>query len=219
MNDESHFSGSSGGAICALQACSEAIPCDETLELIIKMSKDRDVWNNMDKALRASLIVLATKETLWRCQGRLHITTTRVSTRARPVLEIFSQYQDVGHLIDCVAASSFIPMYGTPRTLSVPIRATGAQYIDGGLYALIPPVGKVTISPFSNAHFPGIEPLGFRPIDISLPKDKWPLGKLVYRALNPAPEKQLRELYGDGIEAAERWLGKQVLTAQAAVQQ
>jgi hypothetical protein len=203
MNQDSHYSGTSGGSICALHACSE-LSCEETLEMIIKMSSDPVVWKNMDAALRASLATLVTEESLNRCQGRLHVTTTKIWPDPKPRVTIFSQFDSKEHLIECVAASCFIPMYGASK-LTVPIGPAQHQYIDGGVYAMIPPVGEITISPFGNSHFI-VGPPNFRHIDIHLSKEEYPLGKLLYRALNPAPEKGLRKLYSKGIQAAHTWL-------------
>lgn len=208
MNQDSHYSGTSGGSICALHACSE-LSCEETLEMIIAMSSDPVVWKNMDAALRASLATLVTEEALKRCQGKLHVTTTKIWPDPKPHVTIFSHFDSTEHLIECVAASCFIPMYGASK-LTVPIGAAQHQYIDGGVYAMIPPVGKVTISPFGNSHFK-IGPPNFRHIDIHLSKDEYPLRKLLYRALNPAPEKEMRELYSKGIQAAHTWLEHQPL--------
>lgn len=204
MNSESHYSGTSGGSICALHACSE-MSCEEILELIIKMSSDPIVWKNMDAALRLSLAALVTEEALQRCQGRLHVTTTKVWPNPTPRVTIISRFTSTAHLIDCVAASCFIPLYGDTK-LTVRIGPTEEKYIDGGVFAMIPPVGKVTISPFGNEHFRLGGPPNFRPIDIHLDRKEYPLGKLLYRTLHPAPESELRRLCDKGVEAAERWL-------------
>jgi hypothetical protein len=213
INSESHYSGSSGGAICALHACADKLSDDETLELIIKMSKDEKVWHHMDEALRLSLAEVANVDTLKLCQGRLHVTTTKVWPNRKPDLQIFSQYDSVDHLIDCVAASSFIPMYSATK-LSVPIRGTDARYFDGGVLALIPPIGKVTIAPFGNEHFPRLKPYKWRHIDIGLRKEDYSLAQLVYRALKPLPEGQMRDLHAKAVISAEQFLERRVQECQ-----
>lgn len=207
MNDQSHYAGTSGGSICSLLACSD-LACEEALELIVQMSTDPVVWDNMDAGLRNTLTSLITEDKLEKCQGRLHVATTKVWPKPEARVTMFSQFESKQHLIDCIAASCFIPMYGA-RKLTVDMNHTpGGSFIDGGVFAFMPPVGDVTISPFTDAHF-HIKPPNFRPIDIHLDKKDYPLGRLLYRALKPAPANQLREMYQQGIVAADRWAHKQ----------
>ena len=205
MNETSHYAGSSGGSICALHACSD-YSCEEALGEIIEMSTNKIVWKNMDSALRKSLIKRVTPEALEKCQGRLHVTTTKVWPNPEAKATIFSKYDSAEHMVDCIAASCFIPLYGASQ-LSVNIGQE--KHIDGGVFAFIPPVGKVTISPFGNTHFRVGGPPNMRPIDIHLDKEEFPLGKLLYWALNPAPEEKMHLLYKRGEEAALRWVEQQ----------
>lgn len=203
MNDRSHYAGTSGGSICSLLACSD-MPCEEALELIVKMSTDPVVWSNMDAGLRITLDTLIAEDRMELFQGRLHVTTTKVWPEPKAEVTMFSKYESKQHLIDCIAASCFIPLYGA-RKLTVDMSHTpGVSFIDGGVFAFMPPVGDVTISPFSDAHF-HIKPPNFRHIDIHLDKENYPLGKLLYRALKPAPAVELRELYQQGVIAADKW--------------
>jgi hypothetical protein len=150
-------------------------------------------------------------------------------------------------LIDAIAASCFIPLYGAPFQGTVFISGakpgTGSRmsggtagvggggaaaaaaegvtiedsdergeehhrYIDGGVYAFIPPVGEVTLSPFSDDHFP-IKPLNFRSIDIHLNKQDYSLAKLLVWALKPPGESELRQLYYQGFDRASAWADEQ----------
>lgn len=203
MNDKSHYAGTSGGSICSLLACSD-MPPEEALELIVKMSTDPVIWDNMDLGIRKTLDELITHDKLALCQDRLHIATTKVWPKPQPQVTMFSQYATKQHLIDCIAASCFIPLYGARKMTVDMLHSPGHSYIDGGVFAFMPPVGKVTISPFSDAHFP-VKPPNFRPIDIHLDKQDYPLAKLLYRALKPAPAEELRKMYEKGVVAGDKW--------------
>lgn len=211
MNDTSHYAGTSGGSICALLACSN-LPCDEALELIIQVSTDPVIWNNMDAGIRKTLDILITEEKLKLCQGRLHIATTRVWPKPKAQVTMFSQFESKEHLIDCVAASCFIPLYGAKNQFKVKIGGVDTldSYLDGGVFAFMPPVGDVTISPFANNHF-HVKLPNWRHIDIHLDKSDYSLSKLLYWALHPAPEKELRELSHQGELKAHRWMDKMKL--------
>jgi hypothetical protein len=209
MNETSHYAGTSGGSICALLACSN-LPCEEALEIIIRVSTDPVIWSNMDAGLRATLATLITEERLSLCQGRLHVATTRVWPAPKAQVTMFSQFDTTQHLIDCVAASCFIPFYGAKSQFQVKIGATEDSYLDGGVFAFMPPVGDITISPFSNNHF-HFKPFNFRNIDISLDKKDYSLPRLLYWALHPAPEKDLREMYLQGEIKANQWMDAQKL--------
>ena len=211
MNDTSHYAGTSGGSICSLLACSN-LPCEEALELIIQVSTDPVIWSNMDAGIRKTLDILITEEKLQLCQGRLHIATTRVWPKPKAQVTMFSNFDSKEHLIDCVAASCFIPLYGARNQFKVKIGGANAvdSYLDGGVFAFMPPVGDVTISPFANNHF-HFKPPNWRDIDIHLDKRDYPLSKLLYWALHPAPEKELRELSRQGEIKAHKWMDERKL--------
>lgn len=209
MNPTSQYAGTSGGSICALLACSD-LPCDEALELIVLLSTDPVVWSNMDAGIRKTLDVLVTEEKLAMCQDRLHIATTRVWPNPTARVTMFSKFDSKEHLIDCVAASCFIPFYGARNQLKVKIGGTMDSYLDGGVFAFMPPVGDITISPFANNHF-HFKPPNFRHIDIHLDKKEYPLSRLLYWALHPAPPKDLRELAVQGEIKAHRWMDEMKL--------
>jgi len=240
MNDSSIYAGTSGGSLGALIAATN-FPTDEALDLIIALSKDQLLWKDVNAGLRRSLRQLMPRDALDKCQGRLHVTATRIwpapSLNDLLTPTIISEFDTEEHLLDAVAASCFIPIYSA-RKLAVNIRR-GARsdsesdsdsdsdrnstnnnvtttasssdnelFVDGGVLAFMPPVGEVTISPFSDARFP-IKPLNFRPIQIHLdPADGYSFPQLIYWGLNPPGGRKMRELYQKGRDAANRWMDR-----------
>ena len=80
------------------------------------LSSDREFKKDIDKGMKRiirSMIAksgLTDNEILSRCNGRLHVTVTLVG---RDFNKIVSSYDSLDHLVDCVAASCFIPIYSS----------------------------------------------------------------------------------------------------------
>lgn len=207
MNESSFYAGTSSGSLGSLLACCD-IPCEDAMGLMIELSRSKVFMGDMDKGLRTALKPLITPEALDRCQGRLHVTLTRVWPNPESSATIISHYDSAEHLLDVVAASCFIPLYSAPK-LAVNVGAQTGFYVDGGVLAFMPPIGDITISPFSQRFIYEILPLKpktFRPTCIYLNRTEYPVAKLLSWVLLPPPEKSIWELYHKGSEAANRWL-------------
>lgn len=209
MNDRSYYAGTSSGSLGSLLACLN-IPCEDAIGLMISLSRSKVFMGDMDRGLRTALKPLITPDALTRCQGRLHVTLTRVWPNPDSSATIISRFDSAEHLLDVVAASCFIPLYSAPK-LAVNVGAKTDLYVDGGVLAFMPPIGDITISPFSQRFIYEILPLKpnpktYRPTCIYLNKTEYPVPKLLSWVLTPPPEKSMWELYHKGSEAANKWL-------------
>ncbi len=145
---------------------------------------------------------MSEEEVLSRCNHRLLVTVTKCDIN--DISQFYSHYHSIDFLIDVVAASCFIPLYSAPR-LSTSISSLPGRYIDGGVWAFMPPAGDIKISPFPyefiNKFSPSQAP------DISLPIDRHPLSRLFHRGLKPS-RSFLKQLYLDGQESGRRWIDR-----------
>lgn len=197
VNDDTIFAGSSGGSIAALVGCSGVHP-RLALEKSIELSNNKEFWRDIDAGLRdKSLMVDFPSDIVKRCNGRLHITATRVWPKPSSRVTVFSTFDSLDDILSCVAASCFIPMYGA-RKLFVECR--GQQYIDGGVFSLMPSIGSVRISPLPRIVFPRrLKP------QIS-PSPPLRIRELTKNAFIPPPNKELEKLFDVGIASARCWL-------------
>jgi hypothetical protein len=148
---------------------------------------------------------------LERCNNRLVVCTTRVWPKPRLSPVLVSRYQSKDQLIDAVAASCFIPLYSSWNDKRIYTRISGDEFssqihIDGGIFAFMPPVGDIGISPFP-AKFV-IKPMGRKP-EISLGDNDYPLHQLLIWALRPPNESIIRDLFKRGQEQAEKWVASE----------
>lgn len=191
--------GSSGGAIssavCAVGACE-----NEALEKFIESSKVFKVMDNIDSNLRNTLREMIPKDSFKTCNGKLHITVTDLDSR--PVLQTISEFESDEDMIDCIATSCYIPLYCGPSFTTM---LRNRRSIDGGVFAFIPPVGDVTVSPL-----PGIGKYVLNPRRIEIhpyliPEFNIPISRLLRWSLFPESPDTLRELFAVGVESADIW--------------
>lgn len=207
MTDTSILAGTSGGSLGSLIACSN-IPSSDALQLMIDISTDKKFQSNIDVGLRKKLHEILPSDVLDRCNGRLHIVTTKVwpLTNNQLVPQITSRFQSREHLIDVVSASCFIPLWSTPRQFIKNISTDPeSYYVDGGVVAWMPPIGDVRVSPFPKSLiFKRIRP------HISLPDGKYFTPKLMSWVLSPPPVDIIKELSNEGYKAGKDWIDRKV---------
>lgn len=148
LTNKSIVAGTSGGSIAALIACCDVLSSEEILKISVNMGTNRNFMNNIDAGLKSTIRSLLPHDALQRCNGRLHIVTTKLWPAPTLTPTVISTFCDEEMLIDAVAASCFIPLYSA-RRLYTHIHGFGkSQFIDGGVLAFMPPIGDVKISPF-----------------------------------------------------------------------
>lgn len=206
MTNESVFAGTSAGALGALVGCCDIDP-EYALQALVDLSKTPTFSENIDRGLKQALKTLLPSDALERCNQRLFVTVTRLWPNPQLSPHIVSEFSSTEHLLSVVAASCFIPLYSAPKRIYThihhPRTASSAEYfIDGGVLAFMPPLGDVRMTPLPK-HY-----IRARPIpDITLPDHaRYPLPQLLLWVLKPAPEKDLRQLYTYGREAARTWM-------------
>lgn len=197
VNCNTIFAGSSGGSIAALVACSGIDP-RLALNKLIEMSRNKEFWRDIDAGLRnKSLLVDFPNDIVERCNGRLHVTATRIWPKPSTQVTVFSHFYSLDDILSCVAASCFIPLYGA-RKLYVECR--GDKYIDGGVLSIMPDIGAIKVSPLPKIVFPKrLQP------HIS-PRPTLNIKELTKNAFVPPPSHELEKLYGIGIESARNWI-------------
>lgn len=201
LTRSSLMAGTSGGSLSALIACADVDP-KVALEFMIELSMDKTFTRNIDKGLRANLPKLLPGDTLDRVNGRLHVFTTSIYPNPQRMLEpsVISRFRDMNHLIDCVSASSFIPLYSS-RDLFTRITGSPELFIDGGLAAWMPTIGDVRVAPFPRQW------LMRRPPHIYIPDDgKYSLPRLLHHVFIPPSPETTRDIYNQGKKAVHIWM-------------
>ena len=199
ITDKSLIAGTSGGSLGALVAVSGISP-RVGLEFVIAMSLDKNFKGNIDVGLKTLLPQILPDNIVERCNGRLHVCVTKLWPNPVGSPHIISEFQSQKDLIDTIAASCFIPLYSTPRTMFTRITYRPLEYfIDGGVFGFMPPIGDVRVSPLS------VIPLR-RPANIQIRPSVFSTPKLLSWVLTPAPPAVLEELYQEGYRAAEEWI-------------
>jgi hypothetical protein len=203
LTNKSLIAGTSGGSLGAVLALSD-IDTKEALEAIIKFSRDKSFHNNIDVGLKKTLDDMLPSDIVEKCNGRLHVVTTKVwpSFERKPV--IINTFKNREHLLDTVAASCFIPFYSTSNKLFTSIRQNPNElYLDGGIFAWMPPIGDIKVSPFPREL---TSLIGKRAPMICLPANAFPVRNLIGWILTPAPPNQLRNLYEMGKSEASIYI-------------
>lgn len=230
VTDSSVFAGSSGGSLAALLACS-GMPTEEALTAIVAHAGNMHFKADIDGNMKRFLNELLPDDIAARCADRLHIAVTKLWPKPTLGTTVVSQFEDKEHLVQVVAASCFIPLYsGTPWQLLTQIarkaipgdkgpQGQSAQealddapvkeyYMDGGMFAVMPPLGDVRIAPVMRSDTRLLFPRRMRP-HICMADGDFRRCDLVKWALWPPGEEQLRALYESGTRAADRWLAQQ----------
>jgi hypothetical protein len=224
INDDTIFAGTSGGALAAVLGCCK-VPPTKALDALIKVSRSPNFTRHIDQGLRESLLELLPPNAIDYCNGRLHITTTRLWPNPIRSPYIISQFSNLEQLVSAVTASCFIPFYSAPRQLVTSILQPSSSpsslnqhpkqqekeqllgyFIDGGIFALMPPIGEIRISPLP----PKYQLRSNIPVDITLPDDAllnhYSFAQLLIWVLIPAKETELRNLFHLGEEATATWI-------------
>jgi hypothetical protein len=217
MNNSSIYAGTSAGSLASLVATCD-LDCKEVMVTLTRLAKDPAFTFDKNLGLKGVLKNLLPPDALERCQGRLHVTLTKVWPSPGSDAVIISNFTSLEHLVDVVAASCFIPLYSAQQ-LAVQIGNHPDHYIDGGVFAFMPPIGDVTISPFPQRFIYDLLPIRPDPRNASraaciyLDKRDFPLRKLLPWVLLPPPEEGMWELFHRGEEAANRWMDRNAVSA------
>lgn len=164
LTNDSIAAGTSGGSLAALVAVNDIAP-EKALEYIIHNSTDKSFRGNIDIKLKLFLKRVIPHDALQRSNGRLYVCVSRIWPKPRNQPVIISQYESIDNILSVIAASCFIPLYSHSRRIATKISvpsgsnnsnssnssATGSGadavakfYVDGGLHAWMPPIGKCT---------------------------------------------------------------------------
>ena len=116
---------------------------------------------------------------------------------------MLSHFESVDHLLDVVAASCFIPLYSATRLATTIVTNPNDLFVDGGVFAFIPPVGDVRVSAFPKYVIP--KAIFGTPPHISPKMEDFFLPSLLKWSLIPAPEKKLYALFEAGLQAGDEY--------------
>ena len=108
LNEQSHAAGTSGGSLGAMCAMCDIDP-EIALDHVISLSKKDGFLFNIDGGLKDSVRAMLPSDALDRCNGRLHVVTTKLWPNPSSSPTITSQFKEEEDLIDHIAASCFIP--------------------------------------------------------------------------------------------------------------
>lgn len=208
----SKIAGTSGGAICALIGAADVDP-KLALDVLINLSQNYKFKTNIDQGLKTVIKDLLPDDAVSRCNNRLFVTVTRAWPSPITKPTIISTFESNDDLLEVVTASCFIPLYSSRSQVFSQLRR--GMYLDGGLFAFIPPVGDISITPFPKRYVirrrdrraPDISP------DLSL-TFRYSLPRLLTWVLQPAPPVILRDLFEEGRKCTDNWLQKNSLQHQ-----
>lgn len=199
INENTICGGTSGGSLAALAAILD-IDTNIMQQHLIDMSKKSDLYRDIDGVLKTYLREKIPSNALEKVNRRLFVTVTKIQRGI--TCEVVSEFNDIDHLIDTIAASCFIPAYSS-RRLTTMIRHSPGLFIDGGVFAFMPPIGDIRISPFPIGSLRNIYA---RYPHIHLPFKAYSIPKLLRWSLIPAPEDVLHALYDHGTKQADFWV-------------
>ena len=199
ISSQTVLAGTSGGSISSFIGCCN-IDEKEALNMLIKFSKNGEFQRDIDNGLRFLLKQFVDENTLSMCNTRLHVVVTKLWPNPTLKPKIMSTYESEEELIQGILASSFIPLWSTPR-LSTSV--LGETCIDGGVFRFMPEA-EITVSPFS-IRIMHTKKADISPALLHVSRNKHSTYKLLYWALNPPSEVDLRGLFDDGKAAADIW--------------
>ena len=177
---------SSGGSLGSLLACTDIDP-EVALDFVIRLSKDNDFKRDIDLGLKRHVKAILPAGAHKQCENRLFVVTTKIWPNPTLAPHIISKFDSIDALVDAVAASCFIPLYSS-RKLSTMVRDHPGLYVDGGVYAFMPPIGDITMSPFPKKW---IHPI-CRKTYVSLESSPYTMPQLLKWALFPPDAQILR---------------------------
>lgn len=200
LTPNSIIGGTSGGSLAAAIACTDISP-EVALDYLIEMSQSKAFRNNLHDEIKTSLRKFLPENSLEKCNGRLHVCVTKLWPKPRREVTIINQFDSVDKLLDVIAASCFIPLYSAPRVYA---KVDHELFVDGGVFAFIPPVGEVRVSPIPLPSF-----IRSRRSHVHIISRKFSLPQLISHVLIPAPPETLRELFHEGQRSADHWVRKE----------
>jgi predicted acylesterase/phospholipase RssA len=221
LTSSSIVAGSSGGSIAALAAVSD-VDMDDAMKSVIRMSKADGLYRDIDFHLKKSLEELVPHDIVSKANNKLHVVVTQVKPTFNSKPLYVNQFESKDHVIDCVAASCYIPLYSggvlNINRLSTHIRAEekghGGQrddrkYVDGGFLHFMPRLkgDYITVSPFPKEYLLSthVRFLG-RPPAICLPFPEYSITSLLPQVLISPSEDGLMKLYHEGRKAADLFM-------------
>ena len=201
LTHKSVIGGTSGGSLAAAIACTDISP-EIALDYLIEMSQSKAFRKNLHDEIKSSLRKFLPEDTLVKCNGRLHVCVTKLWPQPTRQVTIVNEFESVDKLLDVIAALCFIPLYSAPRVLYA--KVDQELYIDGGVFAFIPPIGDVRVSPIPLPSF-----IKSRRSHIHIISKRFSLPQLISYVLIPAPPAVLRELFREGQRSADFWIRKE----------
>ena len=154
---------------------------------MVYLSKDNDFKRDIDSGLKRNIKSLLPVDAHRQCEDRLFVVTTKVWPNPTLKPHIISKFISVDALVDAVAASCFIPLYSSSRMMTM-VQDHPGSYIDGGVFAFMPPVGEITMTPFPNKW---IQPI-CRKAYVCLDSSTYSMSQLLKWSLFPPDSKILR---------------------------
>jgi hypothetical protein len=199
MTESSVIAGTSGGSLGALVAVSGMQP-RVGLKLMTEMSLDKTFRNNIDVGLKTFLLSVLPDDIVKRSNGKLHVCVSKMWPNPTGSPDIISNFTSKKDVVDTVAASCFIPLYSAPGSFLTKIANRPEEnFIDGGVFGYMPPIGDIRVSPFTSSMLR-------RPPSIWLKESAFSMPRLLSWVLTPAPPDVLDQLYLEGYKAAEEWI-------------
>ncbi|CAN7999102.1 unnamed protein product [Ixodes hexagonus] len=145
------IAGASAGALAAAGLCCE-VPFGESTTYVLRIAvraRQRALGPlhpgfDINSIIHDGLVKLLPENAHLMCNGKLHISLTRVSDGKNVLLSHFDSRED---LIQALKCSCFIPFYSGLR----PPKINGVAYMDGGFTDNLPTLDEntVTVSPFA----------------------------------------------------------------------
>ncbi|KAG0415907.1 hypothetical protein HPB47_006935 [Ixodes persulcatus] len=147
----SKIAGASAGALAAAGLCCE-VPFGESTTYVLRIAvraRQRALGPlhpgfDINSIIHDGLVKLLPDNAHLMCNGRLHVSLTRVSDGKNVLLSHFDSRED---LIQALKCSCFIPFYSGLR----PPKINGVAYMDGGFSDNLPMLDEntMTVSPFA----------------------------------------------------------------------
>lgn len=214
INKDSVVAGSSGGSIAATIVKS-GLCAREAMKIVSDLGSNEEFKADMDVGIRKFVLDLLPSEDFYlQCNDKLYITVTQLHPEFTRRATLVSKFSSNCDLVSAISTSCFIPLW-TNRRLTTNFR--GAKAIDGGVFAFMPPVGQVTVTPL---------PRLFSIIQATKKKDKRKIAsisplllpedhqvfnetKLAYWGLNVPASDVLQQLFDYGYDSALIWANRE----------
>jgi hypothetical protein len=180
----------------------------DSLEFLIDLSQNSLFKKNIHNGLKDALDSHFPSDIVAKCNGRLHVCVTKVWPDPVGKETIINNFKNRHDLFEVLAASCFIPFYSAPSAYATIGRE---RYVDGGLYAFIPPIGDIRISPIP---IPSLLMKTSRKAHIQIISKKYATHQLIRWVLFPPSPVILRDLFDEGVKSAEFWVRTETIKKQ-----